>query len=137
MISKEFLRLMDDAGFDCKSHDDLYRHRAADPLWISDCARRRWLGVTSDGRIKRYRSPEKAAVVVSKGKLLIVKTAGASTAQWAEAITTRWLKIKDAVRRGPTILTLGAKSGHLIAVEINGANIYRPMEVLDAGYDDK
>jgi hypothetical protein len=135
MISKEFLRRMREAGFECMSHDDFYKHRAEDPVWISDCARRRWLGVTSDCKLKRQKSSEKAAVVFSKGKLLIVKTVGASSAEWAMSITSRWLKIKDHMRgKGPLILKLGARSGHLRSLEIKSTNIYRPMEILDEGY---
>lgn len=70
-LGKQFARTLRDGGVLCEMHDDHFDARTIDLEWIPAVAKRQWVAVTKDDRI-RYHPLEKAMIISSSARLLLL-----------------------------------------------------------------
>ena len=98
----QFPDVLKAAGINVQRHADHFADAAPDAVWITEGARRGWIGLTHDARI-RYTPTEKAAVLHS-GLRLFVLVGKAPVAELAQNfVNTRHLVEAYAARPAPFI----------------------------------
>lgn len=70
-LGKQFPAALRDAGISVERHDDHFKQSTPDVQWIAEVARRRWIAVTRDKRI-RYKPNEITAVMDASLQLLVI-----------------------------------------------------------------
>lgn len=84
------------------AHDDLFAQDVDDEVWLKEAARRGWVVLTRDDRI-RYRPGEQRAIIEAGVACFCLNpTKGMTAAEWAEALARalpRILQIVAAERR--------------------------------------
>ncbi len=70
-LGKAFPRILRDAGLVVERHADHFSPDAPDEEWLAETARRGWVAITHDARI-RYKPNELAAVIRHNAALLVV-----------------------------------------------------------------
>lgn len=70
-LGHQFPAILRSAGLRVERHADHFAHDCPDDEWLAEVARRGWVALTHDGRI-RYKPNELAAVVQHKASLLVV-----------------------------------------------------------------
>ncbi len=70
-LGHQFPAILRAAGLRVERHTDHFAHDCPDDEWLAEAARRGWVAITHDGRI-RYKPNELSAVVQHKVSLLVV-----------------------------------------------------------------
>ncbi len=70
-LGLQFPTILTAAGLQVRRHADLFPHDCPDEEWLSDVAKRGWIALTHDARI-RYKPNELAAVIQNGLALLVV-----------------------------------------------------------------
>lgn len=80
-LGRQFPRILTEGGLSVVRHDDQFGVTTPDPEWIQAVAKRQWVAVTLDQKI-RYKANERGAVMES-GLRLLVLTGGAPVSDHA------------------------------------------------------
>lgn len=70
-LGEQFPALLKEAGFSIERHADHFKHNEKDEVWLRVIAKRGWVILTHDQRI-RYKVNEKEAVLLSRARMLVV-----------------------------------------------------------------
>ena len=79
-----------EAGADVEIHDDHFPNDAKDEEWLREVARRGWVILTKDKRI-RYRSNERTALMQADGRAFVIIAQGDISAHIVAEILVRAL----------------------------------------------
>lgn len=70
-LGKQFGEILRAGGLAVERHADHFRHDAPDEVWLEEVARRGWVALTHDKRI-RYKPNERDAVIRHRLALLVI-----------------------------------------------------------------
>ena len=95
-----FPSILREADIFVEIHDDYFAQDEEDALWIPEVAKRGWISVTTDKRI-RTRPQEKQAVLVSNSRMIAMSSNNVTQAELARNFVNTFQKIERFVARTP------------------------------------
>ena len=90
-------RLLRDAGFSIKVHDEFFAPDEEDKIWLESCGLRKWVVITPDTKILKAPASMKA-IGSNRARIFFLSSNNQKAELWAKALTAAYTKIMATIQ---------------------------------------